>query len=77
MKVHVRLHGILRDQLPPEAKGRASIDLGEEALVSDLLASLGIKRQVVVAAGDGSEMAPDQKLKNGDQVIIFSAISGG
>ena len=60
MQVNVRLHGILRDQVPPEAKGRVTVSLDDGAAVGDLLTKLGIKRRVVIALN--GEQEPDETL---------------
>ncbi|MFQ5615999.1 MAG: MoaD/ThiS family protein [Anaerolineales bacterium] len=77
IKVHLHLHGILRDKLPPEAKGRASVELPEGVTVSGLLAYLDITRRVVVAVNEEEESDRSQILRSGDKVIMFAAISGG
>lgn len=77
MRVDVRLHGILRDQLPREAKGRASIELENDATVGDLLNNLGIERRVVVAVNDEEQKDKTHILRNGDQIAVFTVIGGG
>ena len=77
MKVNVHLHGILRDKLPPEAKGRGTVDLYEGATVGDLLAQLGIKRRVVVALNDEHEPDGMHILWDGDQLAIYTVVGGG
>ncbi len=49
MQVDIHLHGILRDHLPPDAKGRAAINLDDGATVGDLLIQLGVMRRVIIA----------------------------
>lgn len=77
MQVHVHLHGILRDLIPPEAKGRATLSLSDGATVGDLLDQLGIKRRVVVALNDDHEPDRTHILRDGDQVSIYTIIGGG
>ena len=77
MKIHVQLYSILREKLPPEAKGRAVLQLNEGALLADLLDKLGIVRRVVMSVNDEHETDVSHRLKDGDQVKIFSSISGG
>ena len=77
MQINVHLHGILRDHLPPEAKGRATIDLEDGATVGDLINQLGIKRRVVVALNGGQKSEKTHILKDSDQVSIFTVIGGG
>ena len=77
MQVNVHLHGILRDKLPPEAKGRATIMLDDGATVGDLLAQLGIKRRVIVALNEDKKQDNTHILQDGDQVSVFKVIGGG
>lgn len=77
MKVDVHLHGILRDHLPPEAKGRASVSLDDGASVRDLLAQLGIKRRVVVALNHDQKPNDSYILQDGDKVTVYTIIGGG
>jgi thiamine biosynthesis protein ThiS len=77
LQVNVHLHGILRDHLPPEARGRATIDLEDGATVGDLITQLGIKRRVVIALNGGQKSEKTHTLEDGDQVSIFTVIGGG
>ena len=77
MQVNVHLHGILRDKLPSEAKGRATITLDDGATVDDLLAQLGIKRRVIVALNEDQKQDKTYILQDGDQVSVFKVIGGG
>ena len=77
MRVSVHLHGILRDLLPPAAKGRGVVDLPEEAAVADLLAALGIERRVIVAVNGQARVDVSCTLRDGDQVVIYTPVGGG
>lgn len=77
MKIHLKLYSILREKLPPDAKGRAVIELDEGASLEDLLIKLGIQNRVVISVNDMYETDTSRRLKDGDQVKIFSSISGG
>lgn len=77
MQIHVFLHGILRDNLPPGTKGRATIEMEDGATVAVLLESLDINRRVVVAINEKQEVDTNQILHNEDEVVIFTVISGG
>jgi sulfur carrier protein ThiS len=77
MQVHVRLYGILRDQLPAEAKGRATLDLAEGASIADLLAQLGFEKRVRVARNGLLVNDSTQPLNDGDKVSVFRSASGG
>ncbi len=77
MQIDVHLHGILRDQLPREAKGRATITVENGATMGDLLKHLGIQRRVVMALNDKQEPDESHILHEGDRVSIFTVIGGG
>lgn len=77
MEVSIHLHGILRDHLPPEAKGRASIRLNDGATVADLLTHLGIKRRVIVALNGDQKPDNTYTLQDGDQLSLYTIIGGG
>lgn len=77
LQVNVQLYGILRDYLPPEAKGRATLRLDRGTTVGDLLANLGIKRRVVVALNQDQEPDNMYVLQDGDRVSVYTVIGGG
>ena len=77
MQVEVWLHGILRDHLPPEAKGRGTVTLPEGATLADLLARLGITRSVEAAVNEAHEADQGFVLHEGDAVTLFMVIGGG
>lgn len=77
MEIHVQLYSILREKLPPEARGRAVLQLNADAALADLLDKLDIARRVVMSVNDEHETDISRRLKDGDNVKIFSSISGG
>ena len=77
MKVHLQLYSILREKLPPEAKGRIILDLEEGSTVGAVLEGLDIRRRVVISVNDIHEPDHSRELQNGDRVRIFSSVSGG
>ena len=77
MEVHLQLYSILREKLPPEAKGRAVMQLDENASLADLLEELNITRRVVISVNDEHETDRSRQLQDGDEIKIFSSISGG
>jgi sulfur carrier protein ThiS len=76
LQVDVHLHGILRDHLPREAKGRTTVQMKEGATIGDLLDQLGIERRVITAV-NGEEKERAYILENGARVSIFTVIGGG
>jgi sulfur carrier protein ThiS len=77
LKVHLRLYSILREKLPPEAKGKVTLQLEEGATIDRILQELDIKRRVVVSVNDEYEPDTSRQLQDGDQIKIFSSVSGG
>ena len=91
IQIHVQLFSILRDCLPPDAKGgKATISLPRRATVADLVMDLGIDRQLgytardVVAKANWQVMVSGRfetdmgrVLQDGDEVRIFPPVSGG
>ena len=77
MRIHVELMGPLVDYLPEAQLGQTTLTLSNEATVADLLNELNIKRKVVVAVNDDEEKELDHQLIDGDEVLVFTVISGG
>lgn len=77
MEIHIQLYSILREKLPIDAKGRAVLQIAEGATLADLLNELGIERRVVISVNDVQESDILRQLNDGDEVKIFSSVSGG
>ena len=77
MNIRIQLYSILREKLPAEAKGQAVIRLDDGATLKELLEQLGIERRVVISVNDIQEVDKSRPLAEGDEVKIFSSISGG
>jgi sulfur carrier protein ThiS len=77
LKINVQLYSILREHLPKETGGEAALQLVDETTLGDLLKSLGIKRKAVISVNDIHETDLSRILEDGDNVKIFSSISGG
>lgn len=76
-KIHVRLHGALRDKLPPENKGRTTLTLSEGATITAVLEQLALKSYFEVALNDEIVDNQDTALQEGDRLEIFRPASGG
>jgi len=76
MEVRVTLHGILRDYLPRQAKGRTTLDLPDGVTINDVIQALKIK-QNVSAAIDGVEVETTHALQDGEELDLFRLIAGG
>lgn len=77
IRVHVQLYSILREKLSPEANGQAVLQMDDGASLQDLLDEFDIKRRVVISVNGEHETDLSRQLRNGDQVKLFSSISGG
>ena len=77
LKINLQLYSILRDHLPKETAGEATLQLADETTLADLLTRLGIKRKVVISVNDTHETDLSRILEDGDHVKIFSSVSGG
>ena len=77
MKVYVHLYSILREKLPLEMNGRSVIDLNDGATLQDLLTKLDITRRVVISVNGEHESDLSRQLEDGDEIKLFSSISGG
>ena len=75
--IQLQLYSILREKLPEEAKGRADLQMEPGSTLSDLLGELGISRRVVISVNDEHETDRTRELQDGDEIKIFSSISGG
>ena len=69
--------GPLVDFLPDSDKGKATMTLNNDSTIADMLNKLKIKRRVVVAVNGDEEKGLDHVLIDGDEVLVFTVISGG
>ena len=69
--------GSLVDYLPIAKDGEVEISIKDGSSISDLLNFLKIKRRVVVSVNGDEEKGLDFILCEGDEVLIFTVISGG
>ncbi len=76
MEINVTLHGILRDYLPRQAKGKTTLELPVGTSIDDLIQQLKIK-QNVSAAVDGLEVETNHILQTGENLHLFRFIAGG
>ena len=77
MKIQLKLYSILREKLPGDARGQGVIELDDGATLADLLEELDIERRAVVSVNGIHEVDKSRPLADGDQVKIFSSVSGG
>ena len=77
MDVTVRLHGILRDRLPVEAKGRTTLNLPEDARIADAINQLALVGHLQVAHNDVVIDDLALPLHDGDTIEVFLPVAGG
>jgi sulfur carrier protein ThiS len=77
LEVYLQLYSILREKLPPEAKGKSILQLEDGATIETILKEFGITRRVVIGVNGDHEPDKSRPLRDGDHVKIFSSISGG
>ena len=77
MKVNIELMGSLVDYLPDSERGESVLMLKDESTITDLLAHLKIKRRVIVAVNGDEEKGMEYVLSEGDEILVFTVISGG
>jgi len=53
------------------------MQMNEDASLTDLLEEIGITRRVVISVNGVHEADRSRRLQDGDEVKIFSSISGG
>ena len=77
MKVSVILHSYLRELLPPEARGMATLELPEGARVKDVVARLKLPDHAIFALNERLERDREIVLKDGDSLRFLRAGAGG
>jgi len=77
VKINIELMGSLVDYLPDSERGQSVLMLKDESTIADLLAHLKIKRRVIVAVNGDEEKGMEHVLSEGDEVLVFTVISGG
>jgi hypothetical protein len=77
MKVSIVLHSFLREALPPEAKGRATLDLPDGARVQDVVDRLKLPDHALFALNDQLEKDRQLPLKDGDALRFLRSGAGG
>ncbi len=76
MEIKVILHGVLRDRLPRQAKGKTTLTLPAGASVAEVLQQLQLSPTVSAAVG-GAQVEASHPLQDGDEVQLFRMIGGG
>jgi len=77
LEIQVQLYSILREKLPHETKGQVLLQMNKGTILTDLLDELNITGKVVISVNGTHTLDMSQCLEDGDNVKIFSSISGG
>lgn len=77
MHIKIALYSTFREKLPPEARGRATLELPEGGTLADLLARLEIRTHVQCAVNGQLEGDRSRQLVDGDEVSVFRSAGGG
>ena len=77
MKINLELLGPLVDFLPDSESGKATYELNNGSSIEDMLEKLQIRRKVVVSVNGDEEKELDYVLCDGDEVLVFTVVSGG
>jgi sulfur carrier protein ThiS len=77
LEINLQLYSILRENLPEDTGGAVVLHLADGTTLANLLEILNIKRKVVISVNDIHELDVSRLLKEGDNVKIFSSVSGG
>jgi len=77
MRIQVILYSYLREKLPPDANGRAELELPEGSPVAAVFEQLSLPRQVAWAINGVAQRDFDLVLRDGDEVRVFRQGAGG
>lgn len=84
MEIHVRLFANLRDRLPADARGRATLEMKDDASLQDLLDRLEIEArlaQMVLVDGQQAPRNREERLRlilvHDQTLSIFPPVAGG
>ena len=77
MEINLELMGPLVDFLPNSDRGKAVMNLTNDSTIADMLDKLQIKSKVIVAVNGDEEKGLAYVLNEGDEVLVFTIVSGG
>lgn len=79
MQISVHLHTLLQRQTPSGYQSRLSVELPEGATLARLLRELQVTMEVehLLLVVNGKAVEPEHMLREGDEVHLIPAISGG
>ena len=77
MRIQVILYSYLREKLPPEANGRAELELPEGSPAAAVFERLDLPRQGAWAVNGVAQRDFDLVLHDGDELRVFRQGAGG
>jgi sulfur carrier protein ThiS len=77
MIVKVVLFGILREKLPPQARGRTTLELPEGSPLRAVLEHFNLPPNAACAVNGQLEADRQRILQDGDEVQVFRPAGGG
>jgi hypothetical protein len=77
VRVKVVLYSLLRDRLPPEARGRAELELPDNSPAAAVFERLHLPAGVAWALNGSIERDASIALKDGDELQFFRVGAGG
>lgn len=77
MRVTLVLHSYLREKLPPEAKGRAVLELVSGSRVKDVFARFDLPPAAAWSLNGKLERDIEKVLQDGDELRVFRPAGGG
>lgn len=77
MHVNIRVYGMLRDKLPPEAKGKTTLDMPEGSTIQDVLDRLGVNTMIKASVNEELVRDLSHPLQDGDSLQLFRPVGGG
>ncbi|NPV86794.1 MAG: MoaD/ThiS family protein [Anaerolineae bacterium] len=77
MELKITLHGVLREKLPAEARGKTCISMPEGTTIADVIGYLGLSDAVVASVNDVLTRDRGTRLKDGDALRFFRPGAGG
>jgi len=77
MEIHIHLHGALRDKLPPDANGKATLQVEEGVTADAVTSQLSLRGHIQIAVNQELIENDDTILRDGDTLEIFRPAAGG
>ena len=77
MEIYIHLHGALRDKLPPDVKGKTTLQLEEGMTADTVISQFSLRGHIQIALNQELIENVDTILHDGDTLEIFRPAAGG